>query len=50
MKRDQTCRNEHTQPHAHSHQLFVSVRPHWTASEQKGRNHGSEYFIEYEFR
>jgi len=35
MKRDQTCRNEHTQPHAHSHQLFVIVRPHWTASEQK---------------
>jgi len=42
MKRDQTCWNEHTQPHANSHQLCVSIRPHWTASEQKdvivGRN------------
>jgi len=42
MRRDQTCRNEHTHPHAYSHQLCVSVRPHRTASEQKdvimGRN------------
>jgi hypothetical protein len=50
MKRDQTCRNEHTQPHADSHPLCLSVFPHRTASEQKDVLHGSEYFTEYESR
>lgn len=50
MKRDQTCRNEHTQPLADSRQLCFSVRPQWTASERKDVMHGSEYFIVQESR